>query len=293
MTIIAVISPKGGVGKTAMTVNVSVAMAASGNSVVVVDLDPQNAVGLCLGLPPGDVSGCMRQSVLKQAWQDVLHRSASGLDYLPYGVINEHDRVDLEWQLENQPDWLKQQLQQLSLAKFQEQAGLIFIDTPSGSTVYMQQVLACADIVLVVVQADAGSYAAIPQMESVLAYYAVSCAHSVNSYYVVNQMDGSKMLNRDILDALRQQLGERFLPLTVHYDQAVSDAFALQQSVLQYAHYAQSAYDFRQVAGWLSENIKKNHPLSNFLVPQAQSQGMQLLSSQQDSQLHHPIPELS
>ena len=50
MRSIAIINQKGGVGKTTTAVNVAAAMAAEGNRVCVIDLDPQAHASLHLGL---------------------------------------------------------------------------------------------------------------------------------------------------------------------------------------------------------------------------------------------------
>jgi chromosome partitioning protein len=52
---IAVINQKGGVGKTTTVVNTAAALAASGNRVVVVDMDPQAHLTIHLGIEPGNV----------------------------------------------------------------------------------------------------------------------------------------------------------------------------------------------------------------------------------------------
>ena len=53
MRSIAVLNQKGGVGKTTTSVNLSAALAAAGNRVCVIDLDPQAHATLHLGVTPG------------------------------------------------------------------------------------------------------------------------------------------------------------------------------------------------------------------------------------------------
>ena len=112
MKVISVVSAKGGVGKTTLTANLATALHRLGvPTVLVVDLDPQNALGLHFGADPGALAGVSRASLSGDSWGSVCQQSPSGVHVLPYGVVNEADRVAFERHLEAHPDWLAQQLQ--------------------------------------------------------------------------------------------------------------------------------------------------------------------------------------
>jgi cellulose biosynthesis protein BcsQ len=52
MQVVSVIAAKGGVGKTTVTANLCIALAASGRQVLAIDLDPQNALRFHLAERP-------------------------------------------------------------------------------------------------------------------------------------------------------------------------------------------------------------------------------------------------
>ena len=164
MSIIGVVSMKGGVGKTSSTANIAAAMAGKLGSgrVSVVDLDPQNALHLHFGLAGIQSVGVCKQSLDKEDWQDIAVETEFGVACLPYGAVEEKDREAFEALLTEDPLWIGDQL----IGSGLNEDAVVLIDTPPGPSVYMKQVFACADLVIVILLADAGSYATVPAMES-------------------------------------------------------------------------------------------------------------------------------
>ena len=75
MKVISVVSAKGGVGKTTLTANLATALHRLGvPTVLVVDLDPQNALGLHFGADPGALAGVSLASLSGDSWGSVCQQ---------------------------------------------------------------------------------------------------------------------------------------------------------------------------------------------------------------------------
>lgn len=254
MSVIGVVSMKGGVGKTSITANLAAAMTTRLGSgrVSVVDLDPQNALRLHFGIDSSQTKGVCEQSLQGGDWCEVAWVSDFNVVCLPYGRANEPSRQAFEALLANEPNWLKTQLKHAGLGN----DAVVLIDTPPGSSVYLKQVFACADLILIVLLADAGSYATIPAMESWLDDMQVLYPQ-LGSVYVLNQIDRTEPLNRDVADILHQHLGTRVAPIGIHCDEAVSEALAFLQPVLVYDPHGQASHDLARLASWLIDTLNR------------------------------------
>lgn len=252
MILIAVVSMKGGVGKTSTTANLGAALAArlGPGRVGVVDLDPQNSLHLHFGLGTALKEGVCNQSLQDGDWRDVSFPSKFGVVCLPYGEVNESERESFETLLAEQPDWIWTQLVRAGFGDDH----VVLIDTPPGPSVYLRQAFACANVAVIVLLADAGSYATIPAMESWVAEISAQ-RPALDTVYVLNQVDSSVPLSRDVAEVLRSHLGKRVAPIGIHRDEAVSEALAFQQPVLTYDPHCQATHDIQRLAGWLMESV--------------------------------------
>ncbi|MBU4609746.1 cellulose synthase operon protein YhjQ [Achromobacter sp. GG226] len=253
MKVIAVVSAKGGVGKTTLCANLCIALRLQGHAVLGVDLDPQNALRFHLGLDLQAIEGLSRVTLEGGDPREACVAGNQGVVVLPYGAVNETDRRDFEATLEPDPDWLRRHLEALGLAD----GTLVVLDTPPGPSVYMKQALRAADLVLVVTLPDAASYATLPIMEGLIDTYCEGRPGFLESAYVINQVNRARQLSKDVTQVMLAHMGDRVVGL-VHQDQAVSEALACSQSVLEYDVNAQGTLDFTQLARWVTDRLARS-----------------------------------
>ncbi|HXZ07917.1 MAG TPA: cellulose biosynthesis protein BcsQ [Paraburkholderia sp.] len=251
MKVIAVVSAKGGVGKTTLAANLASVLATRGRRVIAVDLDPQNALRLHFGVGLDSIDGLSRATLSGDAWQTIMMDGVDGVSVLPYGALIEDDRRRFEAHLEQDPLWVAQKLTSLRL----DTNDIVIIDTPPGSSTYTRSALSAAHFVLNVVLADAASYAAIPQMERMIEAYAAPRPDFAGEGYVVNQVDQSRQLSKDVLKVLRQLLGAKLFSGVIHADEAMSESLACDTTLIHYDPLSQAAADLRACGDWLLASI--------------------------------------
>ncbi|MFZ4478516.1 MAG: cellulose biosynthesis protein BcsQ [Rhodoferax sp.] len=254
MSVIGVVSMKGGVGKTSVTANLAAALSSKlgPGRVSAIDLDPQNALHWHFGIEDSQSPGLCVAALHGTDWSSLGLATEFDVVCLPYGMASESDREAFESLLAAKPGWIGEQIRNTGL----DEDGVVLIDTPPGSTVYLKQVFSCADLIVIVLLADAGSYATIPAMETWLDEMS-ALNPRLRSVYVLNQIDRSESINRDVADLLRQNLGARLVPIGIHCDEAVGEALAFQQPVLAYDPHGQASHDLAQLATWMIATLNQ------------------------------------
>lgn len=244
MKTLAVISLKGGVGKTTLSANLADSFAHAGHTpVAVVDLDPQNGLAWHfdsgLATEPG-----LAEAAIAEAWIGPGYELQSrGIIVFPYGHPSEAARLELEQRLSQVPDWLGNQLH----SHFPAPGGIVVIDTPPYHSAYLDQALACADHVLVVLTPDVAAVATVSAMETMLGELQARRPEVV-AHYLLNRVEPDQPLGGALIKRLRDRFGPRLLELSVRRDESVAEALALQQPVSRYAPDADATGDIDALA---------------------------------------------
>ena len=233
--LIAVASPKGGVGKTTCAAHLAYGIAAAGYRTIAVDFDPQNSLRLHFGISLGEAGGLARGGPPTGVWLPRVLNGGGGVGVLPYGVADGAQRGELDRALQT-PGFLASGLRGLS----EEPDTVLVVDLPPGPSPALNAVAALADLRLTLLLADSASVSLLPGLHD--GFYPRGVAPGSQHRLVLNQVDIRRRLNREITEFLQAQYRDSLLA-TLHRDEAVPEAGARQITVFEHAESSRAARD--------------------------------------------------
>ena len=146
---IAILSPKGGVGKTLTCANLAAALADLGEAVLLVDFDPQSDLSTSLGCEAET-----RRARIEDALADATSNVGDALEHVPLGnglgslAVLATRGEPLRARTAQLLSGDARQLQRL-LESLDQRFDVALIDTPAGDTIFGRQALAAADAAIV------------------------------------------------------------------------------------------------------------------------------------------------
>lgn len=233
--LIAVASPKGGVGKTTCAAHLAYGIAAAGYRTIAVDFDPQNSLRLHFGIPLGEAGGLARGGAPTGSWLSRVLSGGGGVGVLPYGAADGAQRRELDQALQT-PGFLSAGLRGLA----EEPDTVLVVDLPPGPSPALDAVAVLADLRLTLMLADSASVSLLPGLHD--GFYPPGVAPGSLHRLVLNQVDIRRRLNREITEFVQTRYRDSLLA-TLHRDEAVPEAGARQISVFEHAESSRAARD--------------------------------------------------
>ncbi|MGF6488065.1 cellulose biosynthesis protein BcsQ [Pseudomonas frederiksbergensis] len=238
--VIAIVSANGGVGKSTVAAGLAKTLRHPGGRTIAIDLDPQNALSSHLGITR-QVPGLIQLKEQGANWGAHRLPGFSDSECLPFGTGEMNDRRLLRQLMLEDSDWLNQHLASMDLSE----NDTVILDTPSGATVYSQQALDAADLVLVMTVADAASYLALDTMTQ---WLETSRRRAQRHRYVLNQRDDSRSFSRDMGVLFVRRLCADLIG-TIRLDHQFNESLAYGRDLLQYAPESIGCQDILSLSG--------------------------------------------
>lgn len=240
MTIkIAVVSHKGGVGKTTTTQALASGLSLQGNKVLAVDLDGQCSLTTVAGAKQG-------KTVLAVLTGDISATEAiqrvNGYDLIPA-----HKGLDAIGSIltETGKEYkLKEALETLA-----GQYDYVIIDTPPSIGILTVNALTAADKIVIPAQADLLSYEGMKQL--------VEVCGTVKKYtnpkieiagVLLTRFNGRSVISKDMHEHFKQyaeSIGTKVFSVAIREATAIKEAQIMRQSIFDYAPKSNAAKDYK------------------------------------------------
>lgn len=244
--VIAVANQKGGVGKTTTTVNLAACLAALGQRILLVDLDPQANATSGLGLEKREGESAYQALLGEELLAARVKPTAyERLEMVPSELDMCGADVELP-RLDHHLDRLK-----LALGPLRAEAGrdLIMIDCPPSLGILTLNAFAAADYLLVPLQCEYYALEGITMITRLLNQLRSTANAGLQLLGIVMTMfDGRTRLSQQVVAEVRQHFGEAVFDTVIPRTTRLAEAPSHGQPIIYYDQYSAGASAYEVLA---------------------------------------------
>jgi len=256
--IITVANQKGGVGKTTTAINLATALAAIGERVLIIDLDPQGNASTGLGIDRKDRS-VSSYDVLTgelEIEQAAMETAVPGLSVIPSTL----DLLGIEMEIASAPDRVLK-LRNALRASAERAAGYsyVLIDCPPSLNLLTLNSMAAADSVLVPLQCEFFALEGLSQLLETVDQVRRSINPELTIQGIVLTMfDGRNNLANQVVEDVRAHMGEKVYDTVIPRNVRISEAPSYGKPAILYDLKCSGSQAYLQLA---SEVIRRERKL--------------------------------
>jgi len=261
--VIAIANQKGGVGKTTTAINLGTALAAIGQKVVLIDLDPQGNASTGLGVPKADrVKTSYDVIVGQEKLIDALVKtSVPGLAIAPSDV--ELSGAELELANEAQRSYrLKTAIETYhkDLTDRHERCDYILIDCPPSLNLLTVNSMAASHSVLVPLQCEFFALEGLTQLMRTVDLVRNHLNTTLEIQGIVLTMyDSRNKLSSEVADDVREHFGDKVYKTMIPRNVRVSEAPSVGKPVLLYDLSCAGSQAYVSLAKEVVRQERKSH----------------------------------
>lgn len=244
--IVAVVNQKGGVGKTTSTINLGAALAEQGSRVLLVDLDPQGALSVGLGINPNEIEVSVYDLLLDRTvgLKDVVSATrVPGLDLVPSNIDLSAAEVVLVSEV------AREQLLKRCLEPAQATYDYVLIDCPPSLGLLTVNALTAANSVIIPLECE---YFALRGM-ALLMDTVVKVQERLNPELqvmgiVATMLEARTIHGREVLSRVGEAFGDKLFKTVIHKTIKFSEGSVAGVPILAYAPSSNGAQEYRDLA---------------------------------------------
>lgn len=248
--VIAISNQKGGVGKTTTTINLSAALAEAGQTVLIVDFDPQANATSGFGID---------EETDNKTIVDAIFNGLDPKECILQDVIPNVDLIcgdialsSLEAEFEGKAD--KEKLLKNIIDKVKDDYDLVIIDCPPSVGVININAIVASDSVLIPVQCEYFSLEGLKQVLEVIDLLRQNMRTGLKIEGILFTMyDGRTKLSQDVVREISENLNERIFKTLIPRNVRLAEAPSNGLTILQYEPNSPGADAYRKLAAELLE----------------------------------------
>ena len=256
--IITVANQKGGVGKTTTTINLATALAAIGERVLIVDLDPQGNASTGLGIDRQDrrVSSYDVLTGVLDIASAAMPTAVPGLSIVPSTL----DLLGIEMEIASAPDRVLKLRNALRRgSRNSVPFDYVLIDCPPSLNLLTLNSMAAADSVLVPLQCEFFALEGLSQLLETVEQVRNTINPDLTIQGIVLTMyDGRNNLANQVVDDVRSHMGEKVYETIIPRNVRVSEAPSYGKPAILYDLKCAGSQAYLQLA---SEVIRRERRL--------------------------------
>ena len=247
MKIVAVANQKGGVGKTTTSVNLGAALAALGQRILLIDLDPQGNATSAFGMQELEGESLYDPLVGNESIVDkIFPTRLAGLFLVPADL----DLAGAEIQIARMDNHLTRLSKTLTAPREDGTFDFILIDCPPSLGILMTNALAAADEILTPIQCEYFALEGLVKIVRVVEQVRASGANPQVEIagIVMTMFDGRTRLSSQVVAEVREHFGDRVYETVIPRTVRLSEAPSFGKTILEYDSSGGGARAYRQLA---------------------------------------------
>lgn len=248
MRVIAIVNQKGGCGKTTSTVNLAGALAADGNRVLIVDMDPQAHATLAMGLEPDDLEMNLYEVLVEPA-------GASRLDSV---IVDVSDKIDiapssivlsaLEQKLATERHDARTERLAAAIDALPPLYDYVLIDCPPNVGLLTFNALRAASEVIVPLETSFFAIDGVQKLLETISLLSDRIGHQLDVRVLPTLYDGRTRYARQTLGDIRELFKELCFDTVIRLNVKLREAAREGVPISRYAPSANGAIDYASVA---------------------------------------------
>ncbi len=251
MPVITVFNQKGGVAKTATSINLSECLAEKNRDVLLIDVDPQGNAGTSLGVDIASLEKTITDVLVHGSdINSTIVKLSEHIDFVPSNLdLSRHEVLIMN-------KTSRELLMRKAVKKLSKDYDFIILDCPPNAGILSINALMASDYILIPVSADPLSLHGVSALLDILELIREELEHPIEILGVLTtKFDNRTNVSNEVFNALTEHFGEKVFQTVIPASVKLTEAPSFGQSIIKYAPNSPGAVAYQKLA---QEVIKRS-----------------------------------